>query len=40
MKQRDLASIRSPVRPERTFSDALNAILRFRHLLRIRSPAI
>jgi hypothetical protein len=37
IKQRDPASIRSPAPPERTFSDATNAILRFRHLPRIRS---
>ena len=35
IKQRDLASILSPAPPERTFSDAMNAVLRFRHLPRI-----
>src|SRR5262245_13980412 len=36
-KQPDLASIRSPVRPEKASSDAMNAILRFRRLPGIRS---
>jgi len=39
IKQGDLASIRSPAPPERRFSDAMNAILRFRHPPKIRSPA-
>jgi hypothetical protein len=37
-RQPDLASIRSPVRPEKASSDAMNAILRFRRLPGIRSP--